>query len=362
MPSRSTPGGPAKRIRDPRPDLVHVLPHAFPLGGSERAVLDLLESPMLGDLDQRVVFLRGGPLGPFRPEHVMARSKQPRPNLLGAARALLATHPRLIHGWLLRGNLFAAAVGLVLRETVVLTSERNLGHNLSAPKRLLEWLVTCREDMCVANSKAVRDSASSRVPARRRKTRVISPGIPEPPSTASPRRFSCVAVGRLEPVKDYETLLRAWPLVLEEHPSATLAILGDGAQRRELESIANSNGLHGSVLIAGDQDPAGFLRGANLFVSTSRSEGFSRAMLEALATGTPIVATAVGGALELPRDAVRFVSVGDPDATAKAIVELLAGGRERDAAGAAGRLAYSRKYTLEHCHAAYRDLYAAWLR
>jgi glycosyltransferase involved in cell wall biosynthesis len=347
---------------NPRPDVVHVLPHAFPLGGTERAVFDLLESPTLADVDQRVVFLRGGPLGPFRPGVVLARSKQPLPNLLGAARALLSTRPRLIHGWLLRGNLFAAAVSLALPDVVVLTSERNLGHNLTAPKRFLERLITLREDMCVANSTAVRDSAGRRVRARRRKIRVISPGIPEPPSPAPLRRFSCVAVGRLEPVKDYETLLRAWPMVLERHPSATLAILGDGTLRGELESIADANGLHGSILIAGDQDAAGFLRGADLFVSTSRSEGFSRAMLEALATGTPIVATAIGGALELPRDAVRLVSVGDHGATAQTIAELLSEVRERDAAGAAGRLAYSGKYTLEHCHAAYRDLYAAWLR
>lgn len=352
----------AGELENRRPDVVHVLPHAFPLGGAERAVFDLLESPTLADLDQRVVFLRGGPLGPFRPEVVLARSKQRRSNVLRAARVLFATRPRLIHGWLLRGNLFAAAVGLALPDVVVLTSERNLGHNLTASKRLLERFITLREDMCVANSNAVRDSASRRVRTRRRKIRVLSPGIPQPPSAAQPRRFSCVAVGRLEPVKDYQTLLRAWPLVLEQHPSATLAILGDGAGRGELETIANANGLHGSVLIASDQDPAGFLRGAEVFVSTSRSEGFSRAMLEALATGTPIVATAVGGALELPRDAVRLVSVGDASATAQAITELLADGGERKAAGAAGRLEYSRRYTVEHCHGAYRDLYSAWLR
>jgi glycosyltransferase involved in cell wall biosynthesis len=352
----------ATRLEAGRPDVVHVLPHAFPLGGTERSVLDLLESPILADLDQRVVFLRGGPLGPFRPERVLALSAQSRPNVLKVLGSLRRARPRLIHGWLLRGNLAAAAVGLASPHTVVLTSERNLGHNVTPTKRLLERLVAHREDMCVVNSNAVRDSAAKRLPRRRERIRVIRPGIPEPPSVAGPRRVSCVAVGRLEPMKDYETLLGAWSRVLERHPNATLAILGDGSQRAKLESIAHANGLRGSVLIAGDRDPNELLRGAELFVSTSRSEGFSRAMLEALATGTPIVATAVGGALELPTDAVRFVPVANPEATAGAIADLLDRDGEREVFGAAARAAYSMQYTLEHCHLAYRDLYSAWLR
>jgi hypothetical protein len=73
----------------PRPDVVHVLPHAHPLGGTERTVLDLLSSPSLTDFDQRVVFLRGGSLGPFAADQVLAPSANPRPNLLQAARAVL---------------------------------------------------------------------------------------------------------------------------------------------------------------------------------------------------------------------------------------------------------------------------------
>jgi glycosyltransferase involved in cell wall biosynthesis len=345
-----------------RLEIVHVLPHAYPLGGTERSVLDLLESPILADLEQRVVFLRGGPLGPFPAERVLARTQRPRPNLLRAAKALIQSRPRIVHGWLLRGNVFAAAIGLILPDTVVLTNERNLGHNLTAAKHILERLVGAREDTCVVNSEAVREAASKRVRKRRPRIRVISPGIEEPVSAGPSPRFSCVAVGRLESVKEHETLLRAWPLVLREQPAATLAIIGDGPRRGALESFVDANGLRGSVSIVGAAEPAGFLRAAEVFASTSRSEGFSRAMLEALAMGKPVVATAVGGALELPREAVRLVPVGDSEATAREIVQLLGSDEARVAAGGAARAAYTGRYTLEHCHSLYRGLYEAWLR
>jgi glycosyltransferase involved in cell wall biosynthesis len=345
-----------------RPDVVHVLPHAHPLGGTERSVLDLLESKVLEDLVQRVVFLRGGPLGPFPPGSVLAYSRAARSNLGNAARVLMSVHPRVLHGWLLRGNAFAAAVGMALPGTALLTSERNLGHTLTPAKRLLERFVAGREDMCVVNSRAVAEAAERRIPTRRPRMRVIPPGIAEPDRTSSRRHFSCVAVGRLEPVKDHETLVRAWPLVLSRHPSATLAIVGDGPERRRLERLIVELGVEKSVSLIGADDPMLFLRGSAVYVSTSRSEGFSRAMLEALAVGVPIVATAVGGVLELPKESARTLPVGDASATAEAIAGLLDSRESRVRQGAAGRAVYEREYTLEHCHSAYRDLYSAWTR
>jgi glycosyltransferase involved in cell wall biosynthesis len=138
--------------------------------------------------------------------------------------------------------------------------------------------------------------------------------------------------------------------------------VGDGPERRRLERLIVELGVDNSVSLIGADDPILFLRGGDVYVSTSRSEGFSRALLEALAVGMPIVATAVGGVLELPRETVRTVPVGDADATADEIAGLLEGGESGVREGAAGRAVYARKYTLERCHSAYRDLYSAWIR
>jgi glycosyltransferase involved in cell wall biosynthesis len=350
------------RRTDTRPDVVHVLPHAHPLGGTERSVLDLLRSDLLAHLDQRVVFLRGGQLGPFPPESVLTFGADPRSNLSNAARAVMSARPRVLHGWLLRGNVFAATIGIALPEMALLTSERNLGHTLTSTKRRLERFVAAREDMCIVNSHAVATAAATRIPSRRYRIRIIRPGIAEPDRTLSPRDFSCVAVGRLERVKDHETLVRAWPLVLAQHPRATLAILGDGPERDRLGRLIADLGVNNAISLVGVQDPMPFLQGADVYVSTSRSEGFSRALIEAFAAGVPAVATAVGGVQELPDDAVRTIPVGDATATAQAIAALLDSRTVRARAAAAGRAVYSQSFTLECCHTAYRDLYSAWIR
>lgn len=340
---------------------MHVLPHAYPLGGTERAVLDLLESVFLEDLDQRVVFLRGGPLGPFPRERALGVNHLAKSNLTRVAKVVLHSRPRILHGWLLRGNAFVAGMGTALPLTTCLTSERNLGHNLTPAKRLIERFVAAREDLCIVNSRAVAHAAASRLPNRRQRIRVIWPGIPAPAPNGQRRRFSCVAVGRLESVKDHETLLRAWRLVRAQHPQATLAIVGEGPERPALERLARELGIGHSVSLIGAVDPLPILRGCDLYVSTSRAEGFSRALLEALALGVPVVATAVGGVKDLPPHAVKSVRAGDAGATAGAICALLDVPEIRAGLADAGRAAYAVRFTLEHCHAAYRDLYEAWL-
>jgi L-malate glycosyltransferase len=332
-----------------RPDVVHVLPHAHPLGGAERYALDLLESPMLAHIDQRIVFLRGGPLGPFPREAVLPM------------RRIASLKPRVLHGWLLRGNAFATVASTVLPRSAVLTSEQNLGHNLTSSKRLVECLVASLEDCCIANSSAVADAAIARIPSRRDRIRVIRPGI-SPPSTSGPRRWaSCVAVGRLEPVKDHETLIRAWAIVRRRFSEATLVVVGEGPERGRLERLVTDLGLDDAVSLPGMADPFPLLRGSDIYASTSRAEGFSRALLEAMALGRPIVTTAVGGAPELPDGTVGLIPVGDPYATSGAICSLLVDAEAAARMGAAAREEYERSYTLEHSHAAYRDLYAAWL-
>src|SRR5436190_17295924 len=134
------------------------------------------------------------------------------------------------------------------------------------------------------------------------------------------RRSACVAVARLQPVKDHATIVRAWPLVLARHPRATLAVVGEGPEHQALERLANELALADSVSLVGAGDPLPLLRAGTLYASTSRAEGFSRALLEALALRVPVVDTAVGGVDELPADAVRRVPIGDHNATPDAII------------------------------------------
>jgi glycosyltransferase involved in cell wall biosynthesis len=110
----------------------------------------------------------------------------------------------------------------------------------------------------------------------------------------SPRLLS---VGRLFEQKGFDLLLQALPSVLAEHPGAHLTIVGEGPQRPELERLVSELDLGDHVTLAGFQnDPAAWMAGTDLMVSSSRYEGFANTTLEALALGRPVVGTSGPGA------------------------------------------------------------------
>ena len=261
-----------------------------------------------------------------------------------------------MHGWLLQGNLFGSAMKRLRPATVLITSERNLGHNLTSAKRPLERLVARTEDVATANSRAVRDAAVERVPSRRAHFRVIPPGVAAPKLRGEPKITTAVMVGRLHPVKDHETAVRAWRRVRAVHPEATLTIVGDGPEQSALERLVRHLGLETSVSLVGEGDPAPHLYGAGLYLSTSTAEGFSRALLEALAVGLPIVCTPAGGAAELPGEAVRLVPPGDEVSIGASLVELLADPSRRARMRRAA-VDVAAQFAPHRCHASYAELY-----
>jgi sugar transferase (PEP-CTERM/EpsH1 system associated) len=108
------------------------------------------------------------------------------------------------------------------------------------------------------------------------------------------------SVGRLDPVKDIPTLLRSFAKLVRDHPEARLAIVGDGPLRGELETLSHALNIECAVTWLGRRDdvPA-LLQCFDLFVQCSLFEGMSNTILEAMATGLPIVATDTGGNSEL---------------------------------------------------------------
>jgi glycosyltransferase involved in cell wall biosynthesis len=135
-----------------------------------------------------------------------------------------------------------------------------------------------------------------------------------------------LAVGRLTSAKDYPTLLRAFAILSRKQP-AHLLILGEGKERANLEALVSQLGLKGNVQMPGFvENPHAYMARARLFVLSSRWEGFGNVLVEALACGTPVVATdcrsGPGEILEAGRYG-RLVPVGDVEALAVAIVEAL---------------------------------------
>lgn len=178
-------------------------------------------------------------------------------------------------------------------------------------------------------------------------------------------------IGRLVPVKDHPTLLRAFALVLKARPDARLLIIGGkaGAEgqhyaaaeaQHRIDALVTSLGIEHAVRLTDTrQDVADLLAMCRVYVNSSSFEGMSNTILEAMASGKPVVATAVGGNPELVQDGVTgyLVPTGDPHAMARRILTLLDDPAQAAALGRSARQAVEHRHSMAGMIAAYRALY-----
>ena len=142
-----------------------------------------------------------------------------------------------------------------------------------------------------------------------------------------------ISVGSFKPQKDHTTLIRSFSLLIT-HQSATLVILGEGKLRPDMERLINELDLSDHVVLPGFMnDPYPWYLGADLFVLSSRWEGFGNVLVEALQCGIPVVSTDCRSG---PREILengrygRLVPVGDKVALATAMKEALAKEPDRE--------------------------------
>jgi glycosyltransferase involved in cell wall biosynthesis len=148
------------------------------------------------------------------------------------------------------------------------------------------------------------------IPARWKSlTRIIpNPVILPPVSIDGDRQLlkpnSVLAMGRLEYQKGFDVLLQAFARLKDSYPQWTLTVLGEGSLRSELEKLRDSLGLKDRVFLIGrQQNSYQYLKQAEIFVLSSRYEGFPNALCEAMACGLPVIATDCPcGPRELIRD------------------------------------------------------------
>jgi L-malate glycosyltransferase len=161
-------------------------------------------------------------------------------------------------------------------------------------------------------------------------------------------------VGRLEHEKGTDVLLDAWTQVRQSLPDALLLLVGDGGLRSSLEACATPD-----VRFAGlADDPLPYYQAADCFVLSSRSEGLPNAVLEAMATGLPVVATAVGGVPDVLHHGKEglLVEPCDPTALAAALIDML-DRPDRERMGNAGRNRVVRDFALERTADRLAELY-----
>jgi glycosyltransferase involved in cell wall biosynthesis/O-antigen/teichoic acid export membrane protein len=182
--------------------------------------------------------------------------------------------------------------------------------------------------------------------------------VTEPPTTAARASNGLVvgAVARLAPEKGFDVLLQS----LADLTGVTAVLVGDGPEREGLEEEARALGVADRVVFAGWQrEPERYLRSFDLFVLSSRVEGFPLSVLEAMGAGLPVVATTVGSVDELVVDGTTGVLIPPDDAAAlTAAIRQLAADPERSRRmGEAGRRRVLDVFSAEVMAREFESLY-----
>ncbi|HTI39452.1 MAG TPA: glycosyltransferase [Vicinamibacterales bacterium] len=285
-------------------------------------------------------------------------------------RTIRKESPEILHAMLFWAYVLSAFIGRAARVPVIVASRRSLGL-FKAQKRhflFVERIANRLTDLVIANSAAVRADTIEYEHIDPKRVLVVHNGVDferfpaaRPMSFVLPEEPRILVVANLIAYKGHRYFLDAWPGVVRRFPHARAQFAGHGPMLQELRDQANRLGVASSVEFLGRRsDVPALLAQCDLYVHPSLEEGYSNAILEAMAAGAPIVATSVGGTVEAIVDGETGVLVPAADAGAleRAMVRML---EDRDAAGRMARSAASvarSRYDTDRVVRRYEDIYA----
>ncbi|MDY0309743.1 MAG: glycosyltransferase [Castellaniella sp.] len=329
------------------------------MGGAERQVVDLADSLAAQGHRVMIAYMVDGVA--LRPKHRRVSlyplhcAKTPRGLLRGYARLAAMIYrwqPDVVHSHMVHANLLArlARLAAPMRRLVCTAhSNREGGRAVVLAYRVTDALADVTTH--VSHEAAAEYEQAGAVPAggmvtvyngidvRRFQDAQDDPGDRIWPGVPGRRRV--LAVGRLVPEKNQAALLRAFALVADDHADTDLWIAGDGPLRADLATLLTELGLAGRAFLMGERhDVPELMRAADLLVLSSRVEGFGLVVAEAMASGTLVVATDVGGVAEVMGNQGFLVPPDDVAALAQGISDAL-------------RMEPSRALLLAACNRAY---------
>ena len=256
-------------------------------------------------------------------------------------------------------DLWAGLVTKTMSSAKLIWSRRDMGILRSRKHRLAYRLMAGAPDAVFAVSEQVRRYSIEvdRIDPARVQTIYSGLDLSDWNSASRPAKTSeeirITTVGNIRRVKGHDVFIKAAATILPRFPNVSFSIAGDVLEPEyfaELQTLVRDLNLSDHFYFAsGVADLHQHLSTSDIFVLPSRSEGFSNAILEAMAASLPVVATDVGGNSEAVKDGVSgfLVPPDDPAALAAAIARLLSDPSTATAMGAAGRAFAAENFTTE---------------
>jgi len=323
-----------------------------------------------------VIGLRG--IGPKR---ILTNLPTITKELARLIRLLRAESPDIVHGFLFWAYVIGAFAARLARVPIVIASRRSLSLFKADRQHylLVERFANRMTDLFIANSQAVRRDAIATEHIDPGRIEVIYNGL-------DIERFTHANAGRADfrrqhgirpdvPVvavvanfidyKGHRYFFDAWRGLRARHPDAVAVLAGEGPTRAPLEARAVADGMAGSLRFTGTcRDIPMLLAASDIFVHPSLQEGFSNAIIEAMAAGRPVVVTDVGGNREAVTDGVNGLVVppSDADALTTAMLWLFDHPEQAARMGQAGQERVRADFSLAAMIARYEEIYERLVR
>jgi sugar transferase (PEP-CTERM/EpsH1 system associated) len=367
--------------------VMHVV-NQLAVGGTEKNVLKVATKLTEG-LEHCICCIRGCDASlvasQLHPEQVMALNLPKAPFSFFVpklVRAIREYKPDIVHSrnWGAIESVLAARIAGV---PVAIHSEHGYeGDSVTRTPLRQRWmrrLVLATADAVFTVSRDLRDFHARQAGVPEKRLRVLyngvdtqrfspSPIVREKTRSAlglSPRDFVIGAVGRMVPIKDYDTLINAASALHEKDRTFKLLLLGDGPELRRLVDLAqNLIGSGGFISLGRSKNVPEVLTAMDVFVQTSLNEGMSNTILEAMATGLPVVVTRVGGNTEIVEEGNTgwMFQPGDVEHLSEIIFGISTNAEARQMSGHAARQRVQDKFSDERMLENYRELYGELLR
>lgn len=285
----------------------------------------------------------------------------------------------VVHAHDLWSNMIGVVAGKLAGVPVIVTSQRDLSHGDWYQGRRKKWLRRAQSasSAVLTNAKMIREGLVREEGLASNKVRVIYNGVDLEKFHSVPamraklfpgaeRAKLIVLVGNMHTdVKGHPTLIAAAPEVVSHFPQARFVLVGDGEKRKDFEAAAQSAGVAANCMFLGRRnDVADILAACDMAVLPSAAEGMPNAVLEYMAAGLPVIATAVGGNLEVIAEGANglLLPPGDAAALARALSRLLSDDILSLRLARSGRALVEQKFSFERLTREVGELYEELLQ